>query len=342
MKYKVLIIDDEMPIRKSLTKVITRDIPECVVIAEAQNGAEGARMIAEHNPDIIITDIFMPNIDGLEMVARTPIRAKVIVITGYRDFEKARRAIGLNVFDLLVKPINHRKLADCIRRAISSIKIENLNSLRTLFMSAITDLDSVSVSNYAEQISKEIRRLGNNEIKFVREYYVDIISSMIEIRSTSINYNGEHCDMVSLNKLVKDSENIEELIDLFCACVDNIIRNMRQNKLTNISKRVEMAMAYIDNNYNRKISLEDVGEYVNLSVVHLSRLFKAETGKTVLDYINDSKMLKAEQMLNTGKYKIYEIAGELGFNNAHYFSTMFKKFTGMTPSEYLQNKHLQD
>ena len=103
-----------------------------------------------------------------------------------------------------------------------------------------------------------------------------------------------------------------------------------------------MAMAYIDNNYNRKISLEDVGEYVNLSVVHLSRLFKAETGKTVLDYINDSKMLKAEQMLNTGKYKIYEIANELGFNNAHYFSTMFKKFTGMTPSEYLQNKHLQD
>ena len=45
-------------------------------------------------------------------------------------------------------------------------------------------------------------------------------------------------------------------------------------------------------------------------------------------------------MLDTGKYKVYEVADELGFNNSHYFSTLFKKFSGLTPSEYLQNKHL--
>lgn len=342
MKYKVLIIDDELPIRKSLAKVISRDIPECVVVAEAQNGAEGARMISEHDPDIIITDIFMPNTDGLEMIARVRPRAKVIVITGFRDFEKAQRAIGLNVFDLLVKPINHHKFSECINKAISSMKIENLNSLCSLFISAISDLDALSVTSYAEQIAKETRRLGNEEIKFVREYYVNIISSMAEIRSAAIIYNGEHCDTASLKKLVENSENIEDLIDLFRVCVDNIIRNMRQHSMMNTSKHIKMAMEYIDNNYNRKLSLEEVSGHVNLSVVHLSRLFKKETGKTVLDYINDSKMFKAQQMLDTGKYKVYEIADELGFSNSHYFSTMFKKFTGLTPSEYLQNKHLQN
>ena len=47
-------------------------------------------------------------------------------------------------------------------------------------------------------------------------------------------------------------------------------------------------------------------------------------------------------MLDTGKYKVYEVADELAFTNSHYFSAFFKKFTGVTPTEYLQNKHIKD
>lgn len=161
---------------------------------------------------------------------------------------------------------------------------------------------------------------------------------MAEIRSNKIINNGEHCDVDSLKLLVKKSDNIEDLIDVFRTCIENIIRNMYQRDMSNISKHIRRAIEYIDSNYQRKISLDDVSKHVNLSAVHLSRLFKKETGKTVLNYINDSKMFKAQQMLDSGKYKVYEIASELGFETAHYFSTMFKKFTGMTPSEYEHSK----
>lgn len=341
MKYKVIIIDDEPPIRKALCKIISQRIPECYVVGEADNGIDGMMQISEKEPDIVITDIFMPQTDGLDMVEQVKTHAKIIVITGFRDFDKAHQAIHLNVFDMLVKPINHSKLIDSIKRAIDEIKIEKLNSLKVLFTAAVSDCDIQSILNYANLITKEITVLGNAELPFVRNYFTRLFFTMQEIRDTVINNYDEYSDNESLRDMIEQTSDVDELIYVFETCVSNITKNMKQVNLTNISKHIQMAIDYINENYRKKLSLEDIAQYINLSVVHTSRLFKKETGKTVLDYISEVKLTKAKQMLDTGKYKVYEVADELGFNNAHYFSTLFKKFTGSTPSEYLQNKHLE-
>lgn len=340
MKYKVIIIDDEPPIRKALCKIINQHIPECSVVGEADNGIDGMMQISEKEPDIIITDIFMPQTDGLDMVEKAKTHAKIIVITGFRDFDKARQAVHLNAFDMLVKPINHSKLIGSIKRAIDGIKIEKLNSLNVLFTAAVNDCDIPAILNYANLISKEITVLGNTELPFIRYYFTRLFFTMQEIRDTVINNNDEYSNNESLKKMIEQTSDINELIDVFESCVNNITKNMKQINLTNISKHIQMAIDYINENYRKKLSLEDVSQYINLSVVHTSRLFKKETGKTVLDYINEAKLTKAKQMLDSGKYKVYEVADELGFNTSHYFSTLFKKFTGVTPSEYLQNKHI--
>lgn len=340
MKYKVIIIDDELPIRKSLTKIITQRIPECRIVAEAENGSDGIEMINEHNPDIIITDIFMPQTDGMDMIKYAQSSAKTIVITGFRDFEKAQQAVNLNVFDLLVKPINHTKLIDSITRAMFAIKTEKLNSLLILFTAAINDCDISNIKNYSALIAKGIKQLPDNDMEFIHKYFIKLFLSMQETRATIINDSNEYSDNESLKTMIKQAHDIDELIDVFNACASNIINNMQQENLTNISKHIQMAIDYINENYQKKLSLEDVSHYINLSVVHTSRLFKKETGKTILDYINEVKLTKAKQMLDSGKYKVYEVADELGFNTSHYFSTLFKKFTGVTPSEYLQNKHI--
>ena len=340
MKYKVIIIDDELPIRKSLTQIINKRIPECSVVADAENGKDGISKICEFNPDIIITDIFMPQIDGLDMIREIRPNAKIIVITGFRDFGKAQQAVNLNVFDLLVKPINHAKLLDSITNAINSIKTEKLISLRILFTAAMGDCDISGIENYAALITREINQLNSVDIVFIREYFTKLFFAMQETRSTVINTNDEYTDNESLKAMIEQSSDIGELTDVFSECVNNITNSMQQQQLSNISKHIQMAIDYINENYKKKLSLEDVSFHINLSVVHTSRLFKKETGKTVLDYINEVKLTKAKQMLDTGKYKVYEVADELGFSNSHYFSTLFKKFTGLTPSEYLQNKHI--
>ena len=105
--YKVVLIDDESIITEGLQKVVDWAAHNCQVVALAQDAASGAQAIRQHRPDILFTDIKMPGEDGLTMLAglkgEFP-RMQIAVLTGYRDFEYAQRAIRLGVVRFLLKP----------------------------------------------------------------------------------------------------------------------------------------------------------------------------------------------------------------------------------------------
>lgn len=91
---------------------------------------------------------------------------------------------------------------------------------------------------------------------------------------------------------------------------------------------------YIDENYERGITVSEISRYIGVSMSYLSRIFKDETGNTIINYINEKKIQKAKEYLGGTDMKIYEIAEKLGFENTTYFSYFFKKYTGISPKEY--------
>ena len=98
--YKVLIIDDEPIIVEGLSKSIQWDRWDCEVVGSALNGIEGLALVDEVRPDIIITDISMPQMDGLQMIASLKSQyenLEITILTGYRDFEYAQQAVRLGV-----------------------------------------------------------------------------------------------------------------------------------------------------------------------------------------------------------------------------------------------------
>jgi two-component system response regulator YesN len=122
--YKVLLIDDEPIIRKGLKNTIPWDTYGCSVCGEAADGIEGLEKIKELKPEIIITDIRMPGMNGLDMIENihevVP-GAKIIILTGYRDFEYAKRAIRVGAFDFLLKPSDLEAMGKTIRRAVEAL-----------------------------------------------------------------------------------------------------------------------------------------------------------------------------------------------------------------------------
>lgn len=105
--YRVVLIDDESIIVKGLTKVVDWAQYGCEVVATAGNALDGARIIRTYRPDILFTDIKMPDEDGLTMLAglKSEFPAmQVTVLTGYRDFDYAQKAVRLGVTRLLLKP----------------------------------------------------------------------------------------------------------------------------------------------------------------------------------------------------------------------------------------------
>lgn len=109
----------------------------------------------------------------------------------------------------------------------------------------------------------------------------------------------------------------------------------RHNRLVPLEK----ARQYVQDNVDKHIMLQDVADYVCISPGYLSALFKKQYNQNLVDYINEVKIQQACALIREGKYRIYEISYMLSFENAYYFTRVFKRYTGMTPTEY--QKQLQ-
>jgi len=132
-------------------------------------------------------------------------------------------------------------------------------------------------------------------------------------------------------------ENMDSIFDsdhLTKEIVTTYTRAVSDYSLDNFSKLVGTAVSKIRQNLTNKYSLSMLAEELFLSKEHLSRVFKKETGMSVNNYINFSKIQEAEKLLKENKYSILDISTMLGFSNSSYFSALFKKHKGISPNQY--------
>ncbi|WCT54357.1 response regulator [Paenibacillus kyungheensis] len=125
---KVLIVDDEMTIHNQLKQCIHWEHYGWSIVGHAYNGEEACQMVEQHQPDVILTDIRMPHMDGLEFLAwlkNSSYTAKAIALSGYNDFDYSRPAFLLNVVDYLLKPLNEAELLILLSKLEEQIKQES-------------------------------------------------------------------------------------------------------------------------------------------------------------------------------------------------------------------------
>lgn len=115
--YKVIIIDDEPIIVEGISRMMPWEKYHCQVVAAAYDGIEGSQLIRSHKPDIVFSDIAMPGMDGLEMIAGLKSEFPnmlLCILTGYRDFDYAQKAINLGVTRFLLKPSNMDEMEEAL------------------------------------------------------------------------------------------------------------------------------------------------------------------------------------------------------------------------------------
>lgn len=139
---KIVVIEDEIRIREGICKLIKKINPEYVIAGQADNGKVGLEIILNEKPDLVITDIKMPIMDGLDMLKRLQEKkrgTKTIVLSAYSEFEYAQQAILLGVSEFLIKPISVDALTQALSRIEKQYEYENktnpdiLNSLESIF-----------------------------------------------------------------------------------------------------------------------------------------------------------------------------------------------------------------
>ncbi len=140
---------------------------------------------------------------------------------------------------------------------------------------------------------------------------------------------GEACNGKEGIEQIKELQPDIVLTDIMMPVVDGIEMIKQGQELGDFK-------AIIMTSYADKISIETFSEELGVSGSYLSRKFKEATGQTYLDFLNKYRIQKAVKLLETGTYKVYEVSEMTGFSDYKYFSTVFKKYTDSSPSDFVK------
>ena len=110
--------------------------------------------------------------------------------------------------------------------------------------------------------------------------------------------------------------------------------NINKGSVDHTHHLIKKALEYIEENYSKDISLDDISKELNLSTYYFSKLFKEEKGENFVEYLTERRVEKAKELMKDPSRSIKEISSECGYSDPNYFSRIFKKNTGMTPTEY--------
>lgn len=253
--YKVAIIDDEPLIVEGLSKTIEWDKWGCQVTGFAYNGKEGMELIRRERPDIIISDINMPEMDGLKMIAGLKSEfpnMQLIILTGYREFEYARQAIELGVSRFLLKPSKMNELYEAIEAV--TIRLKQLDS-------------AAGVQEAAPDEERDAEELYDNEansfiVKNALEYIRDNYQEKLRLSDVA---DQVYVSQWHLSKLLNKhtGKNFSE-----------ILNGARMDKSKELLKDPSLRIC-------------DVAEMVGFQdLAHFSRVFKKMEGMSANEYRN--------------------------------------------------------
>ncbi|MCM8709488.1 response regulator [Clostridium sp. SYSU_GA19001] len=187
-KYKLLIVDDEVEVRKGIIDKIDWEAIGFEIVGEAENGKEALEIFEKTLPDVLLTDINMPFMNGLELssiVREKYPTTKIIVVTGYDEFEYAHKAIKLNVLEYILRPISASELTEILIKTKKKIDAEilekeNMETLREHFRKSLPILKekflaSLITSTLTKEEIEEKSKIYNIDLKG-NSYTVSIVS----------------------------------------------------------------------------------------------------------------------------------------------------------------------
>ncbi|SEN07287.1 Helix-turn-helix domain-containing protein [Lihuaxuella thermophila] len=270
--FKILIADDEAVERQALKMLISSRVIDAEVVGEAENGRRAIELAKELKPDLIMMDIKMPGIDGVEAVKEIKQlhpQTKFIMVSAFDTFEYARQVMQQGVKEYLLKPSRKSEIIRAVERTLAEMKRE-----------------------------REEKEEQDSLRKKLQQALGLIQSGLVPREPASTDPPVFLCD-------------------------DPKVQSM-MNK----------AKQFIDDHYMKGVSLEDVAGHVGLSPYYFSKLFKEWFQVTFTDYLTGIRIEKAKQMILHSDCSLKEICFNVGYRDPNYFSRVFKKMTGFSPSEY--------
>ncbi len=358
-RYKVVIIDDEPWTRDVIKSLVPWETLALEVAGEASDGEYGLELIEQLQPDIILTDVHMPHISGIDLVSHLRKKgnnAKVIIISGYDDFVYIRSALKLDVADYLLKPIKPEELNDQLQRCITLLNEENREKAETgeyidgflnapwtdeyfaLRSSAYECLFSADAPMIRQKF-KQIRQLIENHEKenISRGAIIGIYYGLIGWLQRFISSSGYSPSEVFENQntsfVFSRGCTLGDMLDFACELYCRASQSVQELIKARNRLDIHLVKTFIQENFATGITLKETATRFFVSKEYLSKLFKESTGEGFSEYVTALRMNKAKNLITEYKVPLKEVGAMVGYLDQAHFYKAFKRFFRKTPGE---------
>lgn len=409
--YKLLIADDDEIILDGLASDIDWERHGIRVVGTGTNGIEALELVKERKPHILLSDIRMPFLDGLQLAEQAlellP-HMKIVFLTAYEDFHSARKAIHLKATEFVLKYADKDDILRAVVRAGRELeeetktRIDVAKSAAMLRNRLLGELLSTVINE--DYVREQMRHLdidlsGNSFIvavadiedysRFSRETHgaeqelavqavLNIANELLFTYGKGYAFSGS---TPQVNILFGFDDRFDD-IEIVYGMLEDILEKVKaflkidlrigiggsKRGLANIRRSYREALhaldwkglgrngivpfdsaeqnensqlavfrkivRFVNDNYNRNVSLNEIAGEVNVSHTYICTLFRKHKNCTFSEYVIRLRMEKAKELLRSTKLKTYEVSERVGYPNPQYFSILFKKWTGLSPTEF--------
>lgn len=359
---KVLIVDDMDIIRREIKRLkIWGEETGFTIAAEAVNGQAALQILEAQPIDLVITDIKMPKVDGLELlerIAEKKLCLCVVLLSDYTDFTYARQGLILGAFDYMAKPVKEEEFVKLLQRAKVFINKKNRERERlknleqnlgekvevffpktdtNLLIELIGDGDARSLEVAKRMVDSIDANVGHNLFK-TESVLKNVLFEIAEALLENKKWIEEFIDLEEFKSAIFDHcQDIRAVGKAFISRIETICLLMcrlqfgkRENDI--VSQVIDCVLSQSEG----ELSLKIIAEKLFMNKTYVSETFKQKTGLSLVEYLTRVKMEKAKKLIKGSGLKTYEIGDKLGYKDIEYFSKLFKKYTGMSPTEFRQ------
>ncbi len=358
--YKVLIVDDDLATLYLLKRFKKWREFGFLIEGEASDGREALRKLYESSFDLIITDIKMPGMDGIEFIQELrskSINTCVVFLSTHSDFQFAKQGIRFGVFEYLTKPVDEEILSDILVRAKAVIDakkeqeaklnglekaqeeespvyypVDHENQLISFILAGDPKIEEAS-----KETLYEICNLYDNNMLKVRVLVNSLLYNLRAKLDDKFPWL-KRIEGISTFPDIKDLTEIKDIEKEFTSQLISMQKKVHKYHLNHPDSIIRKICQCIIDNIENEISLEFIANEVHISRDYVGKLFKQKVSCNFNDYVTKIKMEHAKYLILSGDYKNYEISEKLGYKKTDYFSALFKAYTGLTPMEYKKNK----
>jgi two-component system response regulator YesN len=345
-------VDDEPLVIDGLKFMVDWESYGFHVCGEACDGEDALDRIRELDPDMVVTDIRMPIVNGLQLIERSrnsmQARCGFVILSGHEDFSIAHKALQFGVLDYWLKPINTDEIHLTLEKLQAQLTAKNQDRTQVGLLEFSTASIGGQLHSAEDRLLLAIEAHATEQIDMAVHYlyrqmeqaFEDpdlqrsyLASFLLELRwqTTEWDVRGNALSDIPASTTFLQLEREQWLPSLTSLCQDNALILSEQRAREG---PVGEVVRYIRKEYRKPLRLQEVAKTLHFQPAYLGQLFKKKVGMSFIDYLHRTRIEEASKLLRRTSLIISDISRTVGYTDPELFTSKFKKYMGIPPSQY--------